>query len=261
MNAPASPLVRRFARNPVGRDLVVGDIHGCFSKLAAALEAVGFNPAADRLFALGDLVDRGSESDQALWWLAQPWFFSIRGNHEAAAVMFAEGSLPTGYYAQFGGAWLIAMTPPERVAFRDALGDLPVAIELETEAGLLGLVHAKCPTASWQEFVALLGRPPSPAMDGLLQVALWSHARLVSDQEDDVAGVRAVLVGHTPVRRLTSLGNVHYLDCGAWKGHPAGSDPQRPFVIVDAATLRPAAAPSALDWGQPQAGWGDHSPV
>ena len=27
---------------------------------------------------------------------------------------------------------------------------------------------------------------------------------------DDVAGVRAAVVGHTPVERFTSLGNVHY---------------------------------------------------
>lgn len=66
------PLVARFDRNPLGRDLIVGDVHGCFTKLKASLDAVGFNLERDRLFSVGDLVDRGPESDRALEWLAQP---------------------------------------------------------------------------------------------------------------------------------------------------------------------------------------------
>ena len=34
-----SPLVRRFALNEHGRDLIVGDIHGCFDKLQVRLDA------------------------------------------------------------------------------------------------------------------------------------------------------------------------------------------------------------------------------
>ena len=33
--------VQRFERNQTGRDLIVGDIHGHFTKLQAALDAVG----------------------------------------------------------------------------------------------------------------------------------------------------------------------------------------------------------------------------
>ena len=33
----------RFARNVVGRDFAVGDIHGCFGHLSRALEAIGFD--------------------------------------------------------------------------------------------------------------------------------------------------------------------------------------------------------------------------
>jgi serine/threonine protein phosphatase 1 len=64
--------LQRFARNTQGRDFAVGDIHGCFSKLDAALCQVRFSPVHDRLFAVGDLVDRGPESAQVLEWLDQP---------------------------------------------------------------------------------------------------------------------------------------------------------------------------------------------
>jgi serine/threonine protein phosphatase 1 len=60
------PRVQRFVLNATGRDFAVGDIHGCFSALEAALRHVGFSPDSDRLFSVGDLVDRGSESDQVV---------------------------------------------------------------------------------------------------------------------------------------------------------------------------------------------------
>ena len=62
---------------------------------------------------------------------------------------------------------------------------------------------------------------------------------------DDVAGVRAAVVGHTPVERFTSLRNVHYIDTAAWKG---GNANPAPFPLLDAHTLRPADPPSALRW-------------
>jgi serine/threonine protein phosphatase 1 len=59
---------RRIAANTRGRDLA-GDIHGHFQRLQQCLDGVGFNPAVDRLFSIGDLVDRGPHSAQALDWL------------------------------------------------------------------------------------------------------------------------------------------------------------------------------------------------
>jgi len=74
---------KHFERNTQGRDFAVGDIHGHFTRLQAALEAVDFAPEVDRLFSVGDVVDRGPESERVLDWLAQPWFFAVQGNHEA----------------------------------------------------------------------------------------------------------------------------------------------------------------------------------
>lgn len=240
-----APLVRRFAANTRGRDLVVGDVHGCFTKLREDLAAVGFDQARDRLFSLGDLVDRGPESDQVLEWLGQSWFIAIAGNHEAMAVEYSAGTVDAGLYAMNGGAWLIGMTPPEKLPYVDAFRDLPIAVELETPAGLLGLVHADCPAPVWTQFTGRLefgGLVQAAAIDA----AQWSRGRIDFLQTDGVEGVLAVMVGHTPVQRFTSLGNVFYCDTGAWRQGGAIADR---FVIIDAATLRPAVAPSLLDWG------------
>ena len=49
--------------NENGRDLVVGDVHGCFRTLDHALSEFGFDPSRDRLFGVGDLVNRGPHSE------------------------------------------------------------------------------------------------------------------------------------------------------------------------------------------------------
>ena len=81
-----------FTYNIQGRDFAVGDVHGHFSALHEGLETIGFNPNCDRLFALGDLVDRGPESTQVGNWLEQPWFYSVQGNHEAMACAAISGN-------------------------------------------------------------------------------------------------------------------------------------------------------------------------
>lgn len=70
------PQLLRFERNRNGRDFAVGDVHGCFTALQAALDAIGFSPEVDRLFCAGDLVDRGPESHLVVSWLDKSWFFS-----------------------------------------------------------------------------------------------------------------------------------------------------------------------------------------
>lgn len=52
-----------------------------------------------------------------------------------------------------------------------------------------------------------------------------------------------MVVGHTPVPRITTLGNVHYIDTAAWKG---GNANPAPFPLLDAHTLRAADPPSPL---------------
>lgn len=233
-----SDLVKRFDLNHHGRDLIVGDIHGHFTKLQAALDAVGFAPdAGDRLFSVGDLVDRGPESAQALKWLGKPWFYAVQGNHEDMAILWSSGLVGVGDYSANGGGWNVNNTRAASQAVAECFALLPVAIELPTAAGLVGIVHADCPFDDWRDFVAAL---ESQAIDDserqhIIGQAQWSRSRCMRKEADGVAGCRAVVVGHTPMQRFTSLGNVLYIDTGGWLAN-------RDFTILDASTLRPAAA-------------------
>jgi serine/threonine protein phosphatase 1 len=76
-----SPRIQRIAANSRGRDFVIGDLHGCLDQLQLKLALVSFAPErGDRLFAVGDLVDRGPDSLGCLNLLREPWFFSVLGN-------------------------------------------------------------------------------------------------------------------------------------------------------------------------------------
>lgn len=234
-------MVKRFACNEAGRDLIVGDIHGHFTKLANALLDLNFNYARDRLFSVGDLVDRGPECLMALGWLDQPWFHAVQGNHEDMAIRWPSGNMDVDNYVKNGGGWNVNNTQEVQAEFSRQFSELPIAIELETAGGLVGIVHADCPFESWKEFTASLEDPSvsNKMMRAICEAAQWSRERITALDDGIIAGVRAVVVGHTPMERATTLGNVHFIDTMGWRG--------RPFTILDAATLRPACV-DLVDW-------------
>lgn len=229
---PYSLEVLHLERNTRGRDLIVGDVHGHFTKLAAALEAVGFDETADRLISVGDLVDRGPESPLALDWLDKPWFYAVRGNHEDLLCSYFDGLGDSHMYMVNGGGWFIGQPRDWQANIALRLKELPIAIEIETEHGLVAVVHAECPTPTWGQFKQALTHPemgPRAAM-----ACTWSRTRAQGVQLGEVSDVRAVVVGHTPMDRHTTMDNVHFIDTGAWLPAHHG---KREFTILDAQTL------------------------
>jgi serine/threonine protein phosphatase 1 len=96
MNTQPLPPVRALPSNRLGRDFVVGDLHGCFDLLDRLLDFVRFDPGCDRLFSVGDLVDRGPDSLRSLEFLESPWFHAVRGNHEAMLLDYFGAYLASG---------------------------------------------------------------------------------------------------------------------------------------------------------------------
>lgn len=226
-----------FAANPVGRDYAVGDIHGHFSRLQQALEQLGFNPDCDRLFSVGDLIDRGPQSEESLQWLDQPWFFAVQGNHEVLAVQLDAGQwLDKTNYRSSGGGWLLDATDAKRHLYAQRFAQMPVAMEVETANGLIGLVHADCPFPAWNQLRAYLSGE-APADKRTDEIFQWSRSRLKRNDRRGVDGVRAMIVGHTPLRVPKRLGNVYHIDTAGWsEGY---------FSFVDLATLEVLPARSA----------------
>ncbi|MGC8592585.1 metallophosphoesterase [Acidithiobacillus sp.] len=78
-----NPHVCTHPANHAGRDFIVGDLHGHPDALRTLLDHVAFDDDTDRLFSVGDLVDRGPNSAKALDLLGEPWFYPVLGNHDA----------------------------------------------------------------------------------------------------------------------------------------------------------------------------------
>ena len=62
----------------------VGDIHGCLDLLRRLLDVAGFDGARDRLWLVGDVVNRGKQSLATLRWLHQnrAMITLVLGNHD-----------------------------------------------------------------------------------------------------------------------------------------------------------------------------------
>ena len=210
------PQVMRFELNQRGRDLAVGDIHGSFTALQTALDAIGFAPAVDRLFCTGDLVDRGPTSHLVVEWLEKPWFSSTMGNHDLMASDYAlDAPSALSSLANQGGDWLLNLSKSEQTRVGERLRALPLTIQVETAGGSVGLVHADFPSDDWRAVEA-------PFSEDDRQICLWSTMRFDRVYQTEVSNVRALIHGHVTLSVPKKLGNVLFIDTGGWmpgKGH------------------------------------------
>jgi len=209
-------IVQRYRPNPRGRDFVVSDVHGCFDKLREALNDVKFTAETDRLFSVGDLIDRGPQSTEALEWLARPWFHSCFGNHEDMALQSQhDNNVLFGWVAMNGGQWWLALDAGTREKYLAAFRRLPVAMEIETAYGRVGIVHADIPEQlNWQAFLAALEAGDTAARE----IAIWSRRRADGLVTGPVEGIDQVVCGHTIMsdRRIYRSANVWFIDTGAF---------------------------------------------
>jgi len=97
--------LKTFEPNLKGRDFVVGDLHGMLPALVNMLANVQFDPENDRLFSVGDLVDRGPDSLGCLRLLREPWFHAVLANHEQMMLEAFAGGYMGNFWIQNGGFW------------------------------------------------------------------------------------------------------------------------------------------------------------
>ena len=114
-------------RNDTRQDLVVGDVHGHSGTLRRVLAKFEVGEH-DRVFSLGDLVDRGPDSTAAKDWIAgadpsQRFPMVIRGNHEQMMLeALAEGP-PPRRPIWFENAWTLAGSDRTAESGSDTSGD------------------------------------------------------------------------------------------------------------------------------------------
>jgi serine/threonine protein phosphatase 1 len=195
------------------RMFVCGDIHGCVDELFTKLSMIGFDFGKDALYALGDLVDRGPQSSEALALLDHGWFHSVKGNHEVLMEQAAAGDGLS--HVMNGGGWFAELDEDTRQRLAARVRDLPIALTVTSPSGRkIGLVHADIPGNDWDEFMAQLNT------EQVQDYALWSRERVGNARYgrhvEPIRNVDHVYFGHTPLDEPLHAANMSWIDTGCF---------------------------------------------
>lgn len=197
--------------NNKGRDFVVGDIHGRYHELLRELETLSFDEEADRLFSVGDIIDRGPDSSACLSLLITNWFFAVLGNHEDLLVQGKESVQHEICHLENGGRWTIEHSNGTLDYFRRLITKkMPLYITLDCGNGkTLGICHAEPPTTNWKDMDALSPREK--------EQAIWGRRR-IKGIGIPTRNVTATVHGHTPTKDVVQVHNSYFIDTAAVTG-------------------------------------------
>ena len=184
----------KHRRNDAGRDFVVGDVHGCVLTLERPLDQVYFEPGRDRLFSVGDVVNRGPNSHLALEWLENGRLLAVMGNHEAMVLHAHQAGKRPAW-----APWVRTLDADEERRWFHVPVHLPLAIEIETAHGPVGIAHAGIVERDWTRTIEELQYGPT---DTTKVALLGGHSPgWRAPHGGAVKGLRALVTGHFPVSR------------------------------------------------------------
>ena len=212
-----------LSRNIRGADYaaiyVVGDLHGCYRLLMQELEKIRFNFEQDLLICTGDLVDRGSENLECISLLDQPWFLSVRGNHEEMCIKGRDDVWIQDMHARNGGEWFYLLSTEKQDELSEIFSQLPLVIEIQLEDKKIGILHADIDIHDWNQFKTNIakGERKIPGLTSAYTNALWGRGRIRhhSKRYGTVKNIDEIYLGHTIVKRHTQIDNCHYIDVGS----------------------------------------------
>ena len=203
----------------------IGDIQGCYDSLQRLLDLCAFDPASDRLWLVGDLVNRGPQSLETLRLIKSlgPAALTVLGNHDLYLLMVAEGG------AKFRGkddTIQPILDAPDCAELLDWLRQQPLC---HTE-GDYCLVHA----GLLPQWTAARARELAREVEAKLQgpdfhdfvVNLWGSEP--AGWSDDLTGwprLRVIVNAMTRMRFCTRFGIMEFKAKGKLSNAPVGHLP------------------------------------
>ena len=197
------------------RVFVVGDIHGEITMLNDKLAEIGFDKEKDTLISVGDLIDRGEDSLACLALIQEPWFKSVRGNHEDLMInsIINKDENSLSCWIHNGGNWYFDLSQEDRMYANDlakiASDELPYVIEISHKGKRFVVCHADYPEDEYTGDID----------SKILFDVIWSRDRInkamKNNASKEIVGADMFIFGHTPLRRPLQLDNCMWIDTGA----------------------------------------------
>ena len=202
----------------------IGDVQGCYEPLRRLLDVVGFDPAADRLWFAGDLVNRGPDSLAVLRFVKGlgAGAVTVLGNHDLHLICRAAGVSDAKRLDTLDGV----LAAPDRDELVEWLRRLPL---IHRDGGYV-LSHAGLlPQWSTPEAVELAGEVESGIRGHDYRDFLRHQAaHSVSAWSEDLTGLSrwsCVLGVFTRLRCCTVDGRMALSFSGVPSDAPAGYGP------------------------------------
>ena len=202
----------------------IGDVQGCSHELLSLVDMIGFDPACDRLWFVGDLVNRGPDSAGVLRFVRSlgDSAVTVLGNHDLHLLMVSEGmeKLHKSDTVQD------VLDAPDREELIDWLRYRPL---LHVENGTV-LVHAGL-LPSWNiEKASILAREVESALRGENRLELManmygSKPACWEDRLEGHARLRVIINAMTRMRFCTVEGKMEFAHKGGLDKTPEGYRP------------------------------------
>ena len=203
---------------------VIGDIQGCYSEFRQLLDTVDFEPSRDRLWLVGDLVNRGPESLSVLRTVKSlgAAATTVLGNHDLHLLIVAAGHRRPHRRDTLSDV----LAAPDRDELLDWLRRLPLVVR----EGRRTMVHAGL-LPSWTATQALaLGREVEAVLrstdcDDFLDQLYGDEPARWDDRLAGVDRLRAVVNACTRLRFCTADGTMEFSEKRGAEHAPAGFAP------------------------------------
>jgi bis(5'-nucleosyl)-tetraphosphatase (symmetrical) len=187
----------------------IGDIQGCYDQLRRLLDKIAFDPARDRLWLVGDLVNRGPQSAAVVRFVKGQGdrAITVLGNHDLALLVVAAGMKRPHASDTYGDI----LNAPDRDELLDWLRHQKLFHSGENYA----MVHAGLLPQWTIAQAAALGREVEAALTGpdYRELLRNMYGNEPARWRDDLAGfdrLRVVINAMTRMRLVTADGAMEF---------------------------------------------------
>jgi serine/threonine protein kinase len=225
--------------NTAGHDIVIGDVHGEITVLANLVKNLGPN---DRLFIVGDLVDRGEDSLGVLNFIngynlerGERQIFTAKGNHEVmlddfiktqinSSASSSERKKAKDLHRLNGGKWTTDLSPAQLAELHRQIQDLPYVIHVKGGRPF-NIAHADIPFND-ADLVAKIAKKDFALTDQQKEYCVWARTKGRGHIDIKDTGRNADSIptycGHSILEGMRNDTNHVNLDFGSFDTHHIG---------------------------------------